>query len=89
MSFCGTVVAVVPTTFPGTRGARGVHLVSHHGMRDERAGVLKTHPLQKKISVATTEIPADDAKCGTVVPQQVNLFCQKGGVETHRRGLYA
>ena len=29
-----------PMTFPGTRGAWGVRLVSHHGMRDERAGLL-------------------------------------------------
>ena len=63
---------MVPIAFHGTRGARGVRLVSHHGTRDELAGVYP--PALKIISVVPTEIPADDAKCGTVVPQQVDLF---------------
>ena len=52
-----------------------VFLVSHHGMRDERAGVLP--PALNNISVAPTEFPADDDKCGTVIPQQVDLFVRR------------
>ena len=59
-------------TFPGTRGARGVRLVSHHGMRDERAGILPTR--SKRIAALSNRDPSRDAKCGTVVPQQVDLF---------------
>ena len=59
-------------TFPGTRGARGVRLVSHHGMRDERAGILPTR--SKRIAALSNRDPSRDAKCGTVVQQQVDLF---------------
>ena len=59
------LVAVVPATFPGTRGARGLRLVSHDGMRDERGGFLKRTTRPKETGVARD--PSRDAKSGTVV----------------------
>ena len=71
---------MVPITLTGTRGARGVRIVSHHGMRDERAGVLPTR--SKKYQRCSNRDASRDAKCGTVVPQQVDLFV-RGEVWRH------
>ena len=61
-------------------GSPAADSVSHHGVRDERAGVLPTR--SKKYQRCSNRDPSRDAKCGTVVPQQVDLFV-RGEVWRH------
>ena len=66
---CARLVAVVPrpfsgpeglslthpATFPGARGARGVRLVSHHGVRDEGAAGVEIPPAPNLSSLLTAD----------------------------------
>ena len=71
---------------PGKSRTASVHILGkkNHGNLEEKSKWIGNSVVVSRAGSG----PVDDAKCGTVVPQQVDLFVQCGCGDTERGGLY-